>query len=182
MANRKETLTCSCDFSGVRPAVMDLPYPPIRVRERNPVYVDLIGVSYCGMISEMSAVMQYINNESRVAASGCAMGKTLLGMAIAEMTHMQMLGGLIGLLGANVCYTSRQAGAQPWMWSPQCLTLPERVDEMLRADLERELAVIDQYSMHIRMIKDDYVNDVLKRIVQDEQYHVMLLRSMMDTM
>ncbi len=53
---------------------------------------------------------------------------------------------------------------------------------MLRADLERELAVIDQYSMHIRMIKDDYVNDVLKRIVQDEQYHVMLLRSMMDTM
>ena len=93
MANRKETLTCSCDFSGVRPALMDLPYPPIRVRERNPVYVDLIGVSYCGMISEMSAVMQYINNESRVAASGCAMGKTLLGMAIAEMTHMQMLGG-----------------------------------------------------------------------------------------
>ena len=74
MANRKETLTCSCDFSGVRPAVMDLPYPPIRVRERNPVYVDLIGVSYCGMISEMSAVMQYINNESRVAASGGAMG------------------------------------------------------------------------------------------------------------
>ena len=68
------------------------------------------------------------------------------------------------------------------MWSPQCLTLPERVDEMLRADLERELAVIDQYSMHIRMIKDEYVNDVLKRIVQDEQYHVMLLRSMMDTM
>ena len=101
MANRKETLTCSCDFSGVRPAVMDLPYPPIRVRERNPVYVDLIGVSYCGMISEMSAVMQYINNESRVAASGCAMGKTLLGMAIAEMTHMQMLGGLIGLLGGE---------------------------------------------------------------------------------
>lgn len=180
MANSKEPLTCDCNFSGIRPAVMDLPYPPIRVRGRNPGYADLISVSYCGMISEMSAVMQYINNESRMAGSGCAMGKILLGMAIAEMTHMQMLAGLIGLLGGNVCYTSRQAGAQPWMWSPQCLTLPEKIGDMLTADLERELAVIDQYNMHIRMIRDDDVNAVLRRIVQDEQYHVMLLRSMMD--
>ncbi len=180
MDNSKEALTCDCNFSGIKPAVMDLPYPPIRVRERNPGYADLIGISYCGMISEMSAVMQYINNESRMAGSRCAEGKILLGMAIAEMTHMQMLAGLINLLGGNVGYTSRQAGAQPWMWTPQCLTLPERFDKMLQADLERELAVIDQYNMHIRMIGDDYVYPVLNRIVQDEQYHVMLLRSMMD--
>ncbi len=163
MDNSKEALTCDCNFSGIKPAVMDLPYPPIRVRERNPGYADLIGISYCGMISEMSAVMQYINNESRMAGSRCAEGKILLGMAIAEMTHMQMLAGLINLLGGNVGYTSRQAGAQPWMWTPQCLTLYSRV-----------------YNMHIRMIGDDYVNSVLNRIVQDEQYHVMLLRSMMD--
>lgn len=171
---------CDCDFSGVRPAVMALPYPPIRVRERNRGYADLIGVSYCGMVSELSACLQYINNESRIAGRGCAVGKTLLGMAIAEMTHMQMLASLIGLLGGSVCYTAGQAGGQPWMWSPQCLTLPEKLDEMLRADLERELAVIDQYNSQIRMIRDDYVNAVLARIIQDEQYHVMLLRSMMD--
>lgn len=63
------------------------------------------------MISEMSAVMQYINNESRVAASGCAMGKILLGMAIAEMTHMQMLGGLIGLLGECLLHFETGRGA-----------------------------------------------------------------------
>jgi len=32
------------------------------------------------------------------------------------------------------------------------------------------------------MIKDDYVNAVLERIIQDEQYNIMLLRSMMDSM
>ena len=53
---------------------------------------------------------------------------------------------------------------------------------MLQADLEREIAVIDQYHAHIQMIRDDYVTAVLGRIVQDEQYHIMLLRSMMDTM
>lgn len=180
--NREEKLTCSCDVSGIRPAVMALPYPPIRVRERNQDYAELIGVSYCGVISELSACLQYVNNESRMVSRGCAMGRTLLAMAIAEMTHMQMLAELIGLLGGNVCYTAVQAGGQPWIWSPQCLTLPEKFDEMLQADLEREIAVIDQYNMHIRRIGDDYVNAVLSRIVQDEQYHVMLLRSMMDTM
>ncbi len=180
--NREEKLTCGCDFSGVRPAVMALPYPPIRVRERNRAYADLIGVSYCGAVSELSACLQYINNESRMVSQGCAMGRTLLAMAIAEMTHMQMLAEVIGLLGGNVCYTAMQAGGQPWIWSPQCLTLPEKFDEMLQADLERELAVIDQYNMQIRRIGDDYVNAVLARIIQDEQYHVMLLRSMMDTM
>ena len=182
MANNQEPLVCSCNFSGVKPAVMDLPYPPVRVRERNPDYADLISVSYCGMVSEMSAVMQYINNESRVAGSSCAAGKILLGMAMAEMTHMQILGSLIGLLGGNICYTAKQPGKQAWMWSPQCLTLPDQIGEMLQADLEREIATIDQYNMHIRMIRDDYVNAVLGRIIQDEQYHVMLLRSMMDTM
>jgi len=161
---------------------MALPYPPIRVREKNQDYANLIGVSYCGVISELSACLQYINNESRMVSRGCVMGQTLLAIAIAEMTHMQLLAELIDLLGGNVCYTAMQAGGQPWIWSPQCLTLPEKFDEMLQADLERELAVIDQYNMHIRRIGDDYVNAVLSRIVQDEQYHVMLLRSMMDTM
>ncbi len=146
MANRKETLTCSCDFSGVRPAVMDLPYPPIRVRERNPVYVL----------------------------------RTRLSRSVADIPPQQTDQSPQHL---HVCHL-RDRHPQKGLAhraSAGC-HVPERVDEMLRADLERELAVIDQYSMHIRMIKDDYVNDVLKRIVQDEQYHVMLLRSMMDTM
>ena len=55
------------------------------------------------------------------------------------------------------------------MWSPQCLTLPEH---------EAEKAAIRQYETHIGMIKDDCVNDVLKRIIQDETYHIMLLHSL----
>ena len=182
MANSEKGIMNGCSFSNIKPAVMDLPYPPVRVRERNLDYADLISVSYCGMISEMSAVMQYINNESRMFSERCAMSRTILGMAMAEMTHMQILAELISLLGGNVCYASKQSGGQQWMWSPQCLTLPEKVGEMLQADLEREIATIEQYNMQIRMIRDEYVNAVLNRIVQDEQYHIMLLRSMMDTM
>jgi len=182
MANNKEKLMCDCNLFEIKPAVMNLPYPSVQVQERNLEYADLISVSYCGTISEMSAVMQYINNESRMINKKCLMGKTILGMALAEMMHMQILGEMIGLLGGTVCYTAKPPGGQQWVWSPQCLTLPERFDEMLQADLEREMATINQYNMHMRMIKDVHVNTVLYRIVQDEQYHIMLLRSMMDTL
>ena len=182
MENNEKKIVCDCSFSGVKPAVMDLPYPPIQVQARNQEYADLISISYCGAVSEMSAVMQYINNESRMISRKCAIGKTILGMAMAEMTHMQILAEMIDLLGGNICYTATQPGGQQWMWSPQCLTLPEKFGDMLQADLEREMAAINQYNMQIGMIQDGYVNAVLNRIVQDEQYHIMLLRSMMDTL
>ena len=92
-----------CEFSGVKPAVMDLPYPPVQVREKNQNYADLIAISYCGMVSEMSAIMQYINNENRIFHQNCQMGKAFLGMAMAEMMHMQMLGQLVCLLGVWSC-------------------------------------------------------------------------------
>ena len=31
---------------------------------------------------------------------------------------------------------------------------------------------------HIRMIKDEGVNAVLKRLIKDEEYHIMLLRAL----
>ena len=38
---------------------------------------------------------------------------------------------------------------------------------------------IHQYRMHMNMIGDNYVNDVLARIIKDEEYHIMLLKAMM---
>ena len=108
-----------CDFSGVKPAMMDLPYPPLQVREKNQLYAELLSISYCGMVSEMSAIMQYINNENRMFCERCPMGKTILGMAMGEMMHMQKLGELIHLLGGSVCYVTKQSGGRQWMWSPQ---------------------------------------------------------------
>ncbi len=34
--------------------------------------------------------------------------------------------------------------------------------------------------MHMKMIKDDCVNAVLERIVKDEEYHIMLLRMLLE--
>ena len=47
---------------------------------------------------------------------------------------------------------------------------------MLEDDIEAEKEAICQYEMHIKMINDDCVNSVLKRIILDEEYHIMLLK------
>ena len=49
---------------------------------------------------------------------------------------------------------------------------------MLVADIEAEKAAIAQYQMHMRMMDDDCVNVVLSRIIQDEEYHIMLLHTL----
>ena len=85
-------LTNSCSFSGIRPAMMDLPYPPIQITEKNPSYANLLSMDYCGQVSELSAITQYINNENRLSCENCALAKTLLGIAMAEMMHLQKLG------------------------------------------------------------------------------------------
>lgn len=167
-----------CDFSGIKPAMLDLPYPPIEVSERNLSYADLLSVDYCGAVSELSATAQYINNENRLACEKCSISKTLLGMAICEMMHLQMLGELIALLGGNIGFTANGRNGRPVMWTPANLNLPSECSHMLEADIEAEISAINQYEMHISWIKDERINAVLRRIIQDEEYHIMILRTL----
>lgn len=170
-------ITNDCSLQGIKPIMVDLPYPPTQVRERNPRYADLLAVDYCGSVSELSAILQYINNENRMSAERCPLVRTILGIAMAEMIHLQKLAELIHLLGGYVCFEADRSNG---MWSPSCLTLPDRIPQMLQADIESERAAIRQYKMHISEIRDECVNDVLRRIIQDEEYHIMILQSLLN--
>ena len=175
----KRVLENTCNFTGVRPIMVDLPYPSIQVRGKNQAYANLLRVDYCGAVSELSAITQYINNENRLSGERCSIAKTLLGIAMAEMTHLQKLGELIALLGGVVDFAVRQQNGRPKMWTPEYLTIPEQVRPMLLADIEAERAAIKQYTMHMKMIQDDCVNAVLARIIKDEEYHIMLLQALL---
>ena len=39
-----------------------------------------------------------------------------------------------------------------------------------------------QDRMHMRMIKDNYINAVLARIIKDEEYHIMMLQMLVKEM
>ena len=178
MGEKESALANACSFRDVRPIMMDLPYPAIQVREQNPVYAQLLNMDYCGATSELSAILQYINHETRLSCAKCQTAKTLLGIAMAEMMHLQKLGELILLLGGNVDLVAKQPNGRTRMWTPEYLTIPEHLGKMLQADIAAEKDAISQYQMHIKMMDDDCVNAVLRRIIQDEEYHVMLLQAL----
>lgn len=179
MEEKKTLLVNTCSLAGVKPIMMDLPYPPVQVQEKNSAYANLLSIDYCGSVSEMSAITQYINNENRLSCEKCPLVKTILGIAMAEMMHLQKLGELIFLLGGTIDFMARYSDGMQRMWTPKYLTIPENVREMLSADIEAEKAAIHQYKMHIKMIKDTNVNKVLFRIIQDEEYHIILLQALM---
>ena len=180
MEEKRSTRTNTCSFSGVKPIMVDLPYPPIEVQGENRMYANLLSIDYCGGVSELSAITQYINNENRLSYEMCSMARTLLGIAMAEMMHLQKLGELIVLLGSNIDFIAKNNNGRQRMWTPEYLNLPETAKKMLAADIEAEKAAINQYRMHISMIKDDCVNAVLQRIIMDEEYHIMILQALME--
>ena len=79
MEAKKNPLESGCSFAGLKPIMVDLPYPPVQVSARNPSYANLLGVDYCGSVSEMSAITQYINNENRISCEDCPMARTSFG-------------------------------------------------------------------------------------------------------
>ena len=79
-------------------------------------------------------------------------------------------------------FTARYPNGKQKMWTPECLNLPENAKKMLLADMEAERDAIRQYEMHISMMKDECVNAVLTRIIMDEEYHIMILRTLLKGM
>ena len=179
MEEKKNLLTNTCDFSGVRPIMMELPYPPIRVQEKNLAYANLLSIDYCGSVSELSAITQYINNENRLSGDRCSIAKTILGIAMAEMMHLQKLGELILLLGGELDYSVRTQNGRQQMWTPKYLAISNNPREMMMAGIKAEKDAIRQYQMHIKMIGDDDVNAVLARIIEDEEYHIILFHTLL---
>ena len=180
MEEKGSLLTNSCSFVNVKPLMLEASYPPIQVREKNQAYANLLSVDYCGSVSELSAITQYINNENRMSGEKCSLAKTILGIAMAEMIHLQKLGELIFLLGGNIDYTAKFQNGCSQMWTPQFIIIPGNPREMLIVDIEAEKDAIHQYKMHMGMICDNYVNAVLARIIKDEEYHIILLQALME--
>lgn len=180
MERNRYPLVNECSLQGIRPIMADLPYPPIQVRERNPKYAELLMVDYCGSVSELSAILQYINNENRMSGEHCSLIRTILGIAMAEMMHLQKLGELIWLLGGEVDFVARYRGNRKCIWTAQYAAIPCSAREMLLTDIEGEKQAIAQYRAHINAMEDAYVNAVLKRIIKDEEYHIMLLENFLE--
>lgn len=180
MEKSTKPMTNHCSMEGIRPAILPLPYPPVQVWDRNLGCAELLSNDYCGTVSELSAITQYINNENRLCLTDCGLSRMLLEIAMAEMMHLQKLGELIQLLGGEVDFAATQSNGVQLSWTPACLTIPRSPKKMLCADIQAEKDAIAQYRAHMNRIRDQCVIAVLERIVRDEEYHILLLQAALE--
>lgn len=169
----------NCEFRNVTPLMLPMPYPPLKVEKESRDCANVLSIDYCGAVSEMTAINQYIHDENCLSHRHCRTAQIILGIAMAEMIHLQKLGTLICLLGGTLDYKARWRDGNEKMWSPDCLKLTANLRDILRFGIESENAAIRQYEMHMRAIREPNVNAVLARIIKDEEYHIMLLKMLL---
>lgn len=116
----------------------------------------------------MTAINQYIYHHFVI--NNKEISEMLEKVAIVEMHHLEMLAELIIKLGDNPIYYSQNN-----YWDGYYVNYGYNIFDQLNSDLDSELKAIQIYQRQIEIIKDPYIQEILQRIVLDEQVHVVLL-------
>lgn len=149
------------------------PYPEIRVTAPNRRYAAFLMDDYAGMVSEMTAVAQYLYHAAVLMEQAANVSQMLHRISLVEMKHLQILSELILLLGGNPVYRGNFSTNMSF-WSGRFVHYGNTLCDRLRADLSSERQAIRNYNKRIAMIGDPLVQAILQRTILDETIHMEL--------
>ncbi|MEN8078024.1 ferritin family protein [Clostridioides difficile] len=153
---------------------VNLPYPEVKVKEKNPKYLDLILLNYASSISEFDAIAQYTYHQIALTYENKEIAETIRGISIVEMHHLELLGQIIIKLGGEPGFWINNKKKN--YWSAKLVNYDlSSIENILTIDIQDEKAAIKQYKETISKIDDEYINAVIKRIILDEEFHIQLL-------
>ena len=156
---------------------VDAPYPKIRVEEPNIEYARMLSNVYAGESSEESCILLYIYEHISLLKQYEEYSEVLKKIAIVEMHHLEMLGELINLLGMKPVYMSydnMKKGLVPW--NAGYLNYLTDISDVIDLDIKSEENAIRSYRYINTIIKDKYVNEVIERIIMDEELHLKIFK------
>lgn len=148
------------------------PYPPIKVEEPNLKYACLLQADEASDKSEFTSISQYVYQSWIFQACYKEIAHGIIKIAEVEMHHLDMLGKLIILLGGE---PKLQSGYR--IWNGNMVNYTVSPVNMLKSSIMLEVAAIETYEKQINYIKDKYIVDILKRIVEDEQIHLKIFNN-----
>ncbi|MEG6585762.1 ferritin-like domain-containing protein [Dendrosporobacter sp. 1207_IL3150] len=157
-----------------RPSYSDpSPYPEVKVVEPNLYYAQLLMDDYAGVVSEFTAISQYLYHYFLTKKVDEKLGKLFENVSINEMLHMEILSDIIVKLGGDPQIRG-SFSTNNRFWNGKFIYYGDDICEQLKADIEAEYAAIEEYRKHIRLINDRYIQAILKRIILDEKVHIKL--------
>lgn len=147
------------------------PYPQIKVSRPNPHYAELLMDDYAGMVSEFSAISQYLYHHYFFKEIDPELGELLEGVSIIEMYHMEILAEIIRKLGGNPVIRGAES-TRGNFWNGSYVRYGSQLCEQLKSDIDIEYEAIAAYRKHICLIQDRSVQAILHRIILDEIVHI----------
>ncbi len=149
---------------------IDVPYPEIKVEQKDVELAKEILNLYAGEISEDTAVHNYVF-QMLIMSEDQNRKKIIKEIAITEMKHLEILGLLIKELGLTPFYVGVKNNTTKW-WSGEYVNYEKEWKKILLDNIGLEELAIQNYQKVIEKTKDEHVRHILKRIILDERLHI----------
>lgn len=149
------------------------PYPKIKVEEKNIAYAKLLLNDYAGIISEETAINQYIYQSFNTFIDNQLLSKSLSEIAKTEMIHLSLLGKTIRMLGVTPKFKYIDKYTNNLIcWNSSLIDYSTNTIEFLKKNILIEEKTINNYKNDIKIIKDKYIRKLIYRIIEDEKKHI----------
>lgn len=158
----------------------DKKYPDVRIEKENKYYANLLLEDYAGNYSELTAITQYVYQNFNSFQKYPKFAEAMSRIAIVEMRHLELLGKTIHLLGLNPEYKSKVNMCDYYKyWDSSNINYDTYIIYMLNTNIIQEEIAIKNYKYHLNIIKDKYIQELLKRIIEDEVIHIECFKNLL---
>lgn len=155
------------------------PYPEVRAERRDRRYAEAMMDNVGGGNSELTAAGLYLY-DSWVTEEPPEVSEALREISAVELHHLEIFATLTRQLGEDPRLWGCYQGRKHW-WMPGNLPYQRRLGPLLRMAVREEKASIRKYRAQARWIGDKNVVENLKRVVMDEEKHLVTLGMLYDT-
>ena len=182
--NNDLTCSCSCtpdstptDTSPDFLYAHQSPYPPVCIKEQNPLYGRMMLDNMGGQESEMSTIGLYIYNSIFLTSDTARIAEIFKNISIVEMHHLKIFGQLADQLGESPrLWTHRQN--RMFYWTAGYINYFTDLPKILLSALNGEKLAVRKYREQCQRIQDEDIQKCLKRIILDEELHIEILESL----
>lgn len=154
------------------------PYPSPIMKEKDTALANKLTALFAGKNSELSAVARYSYQHIILSHLSPVIADTLECISAVEMRHFELLGKMIHSLGTDpqLCENTKRSRL---FWSGSFITYVTRPEKIIAYDIAEERKSILQYKTFMKGCDNNNVNDVIKRILLDEESHIEMLEHLL---
>lgn len=158
---------------------LSLPYPKINIKETNLYYAKILLKNHSGIHSEFTSVSQYLYHHFVTLKDYKEVSDILLKISMVEMEHLKIIGTIIMSLGGDPSYSYDKKHKHKF-WNAKFIDYEKDPESIIKSNIESEKNSIFQYERSIKLINNENITSILKRIILDEHLHIKILTGIYD--